>query len=66
MNKLIKPTNCTCGFPEAVCRNVTGHAPGCPVHTAEMERITAVYISKQPKCVDRLKSYDHKYQDNIK
>jgi hypothetical protein len=28
----VKPADCRCGFPEALARNPTGHAPECPAH----------------------------------
>ena len=27
-----KPANCTCRYPEIICRNMNGHAPDCPVY----------------------------------
>ena len=29
---LPKPDDCTCSFPQVVCRNMSGHDPSCPSH----------------------------------
>jgi hypothetical protein len=38
----VKPADCRCGFPEALARNPTGHAPECPAHA----RIHAEILSR--------------------
>lgn len=47
---VIKPENCTCGYPHIVSRNMVGHDQTCPVYIEWWEntrRLTTERIQKE-------------------
>lgn len=51
MSEFVKPTNCTCAYPEIIVRNMNGHSEDCPVYVAWAESLNPKRSKAHPVTV---------------